>query len=152
MGIEGLNDDWKLTIHYAFFSFSYIDLPLKMVCFSLIYLLGDFICPWHHEKEDFGYIPYFRIAPTTDFVSTRQILILWYAKGFRAKKIPIPSPQNSLNQITLNIIQKIMSSVNSRVCSQSTLIESRKSSGNSGNAHRCGWELSELTPFRRRVI
>ena len=57
-----------------------------MECFSLIYLLGDFICPWHHEKEDFGFIPYFRIAPTTDFVSTRQILILWYAKGFRAKK------------------------------------------------------------------
>ena len=22
-----------------------------MVCFSLIYLLGDFICPYHHEKR-----------------------------------------------------------------------------------------------------
>ena len=38
-------------------------------------------------------------------------------------KEPHNQPQNSLNQITLNIIQKsCKSSVNSRVCSQSTLI------------------------------
>ena len=45
--------------------------------YSLITLLGAFICPRHHEKEDVGFIPYFRISPTTDFVSTRHIPFLW---------------------------------------------------------------------------
>ena len=38
------------------------------------------------KKKNLGSFPIFEIAPTTDFVSTRLILILWYAKGFRAKK------------------------------------------------------------------